>query len=106
MYVKKSRKLSTESMKVVEVMGDGANLLRYRVDGMDCPSCAGKIETAVGRVLGAQDIRVNYQRQTLAFRLDEAATPRAAVEEGIRKLGYGAAPFEAPRVLIDGGHSS
>ncbi|SDD95458.1 heavy metal translocating P-type ATPase [Belnapia rosea] len=72
--------------------------LRYRVEGMDCPSCASKIETAVGRVAGAQDIRVNYGTQMLAFRLDEAASPRSQVEAQIRKLGYGIAPVEAPRV--------
>ncbi|MBI0436159.1 heavy metal translocating P-type ATPase, partial [Roseomonas sp. KE0001] len=66
---------------------------------MDCPSCASKIETAVGRFEGAGDIRINYHRQVLAFRLDEAATPRSAVEEQIRKLGYGVAPVEAPRVV-------
>jgi Cd2+/Zn2+-exporting ATPase len=73
--------------------------LRYRVEGMDCPSCAAKIETAVGRVQGAEDIRVNYGTQILAFRLDEAATPRSAVEDQVRRLGYGIAPVEAPRVV-------
>ncbi|TDH62320.1 cadmium-translocating P-type ATPase [Dankookia rubra] len=73
--------------------------LRYRVEGMDCPSCASKIETAVGRVAGAEDIRVNYGTQILAFRLDEAATPRMAVEDQVRKLGYGMSPVEAPRVI-------
>ncbi|TPG57397.1 cadmium-translocating P-type ATPase [Roseomonas nepalensis] len=73
-------------------------VLRYHVEGMDCPSCASKIETAVGRFGGAEDIRVNYHAQVLAFRLDEAATPRSAVEEQIRKLGYGVAPVEPPRV--------
>jgi Cd2+/Zn2+-exporting ATPase len=76
--------------------------LRYRVDGMDCPSCAAKIETALGKVAGACDIRVNYQKQTLAFRLDEAATSRAVVEEQVRKLGYGLAQVEAPRVVSGG----
>lgn len=85
--------------------GDLANIrassqaaLRYRVEGMDCPSCASKIETAVGRMTGTGDIRVNYGTQVLAFKLDEAATPRAAIEDQVRKLGYGIAPVEAPRV--------
>ncbi|NOG73544.1 heavy metal translocating P-type ATPase [Roseicella sp. DB1501] len=72
--------------------------LRYRVEGMDCPSCASKIETAVGRVAGAEDIRVNYGTQVLAFRLDETTTSRTAIEEQVRKLGYGIAPVEALRV--------
>ena len=67
--------------------------LRYRVEGMDCSGCALKIEDAVERLGGAEDIQVNYKAQTLEFRLDEAATPRSAVEEQIRKLGYGVAPL-------------
>ncbi|MFK4046214.1 heavy metal translocating P-type ATPase [Roseomonas mucosa] len=84
---------------MAQLTSGGRATLRYHVEGMDCPSCASKIETAVGRFGGAEDIRVNYHSQVLAFRLDEAATPRSAVEEGIRKLGYGVAPVEAPRVL-------
>ena len=82
----------------VELDSGTSVVLRYNVEGMDCPSCASKIETAVGRFGGAEDIRVNYHAQVLAFRLDEAATPRTAVEEQIRKLGYGVAPVEALRV--------
>ena len=80
---------------------EAPTLLRYRVDGMDCPSCASKIETAVKR-LGGTDVRVSYQRQTLALHLDEVATPRATVEEGIRKLGYGVAPVIAPSIQVGG----
>ena len=84
---------------LAEVGAKARAALRYRVEGMDCPSCASKIETAVGRVAGAEDIRVNYGTQILAFRLDEAATPRAVAEEQVRKLGYGIAPVEAPQII-------
>ncbi|ATR19247.1 Lead, cadmium, zinc and mercury-transporting ATPase [Roseomonas sp. TAS13] len=67
--------------------------LRYRVDGMDCSSCALKIEDAVEHLGGTEDIQVNYKTETLEFRLDEATTPRSAVEDMIRKLGYGVAPL-------------
>ena len=41
----------------------------------------------------SKDIQVNYKTETLEFRLDEATTPRSAVEDMIRKLGYGVAPL-------------
>jgi Zn2+/Cd2+-exporting ATPase len=41
--------------------------MRYRVGGMDCPSCASKIETALSRLGGTDGVRVNYQTQTLAL---------------------------------------
>jgi hypothetical protein len=34
----------------VELAAPGSTTLRYRVGGMDCPSCAGKIETALRRL--------------------------------------------------------
>ncbi len=77
-------------------------VLRYRVEGMDCPNCAGTIETVIKRLPGTGDVRVNYQSQVLALRLDEAATPRGAVKDQIRSLGYGVSPVQAPRVAPAG----
>src|ERR1700739_4377541 len=74
-------------------------VLRYRVEGMDCPSCSGKIETAVTRLGGASDVKVNYHRQTLALRLDEERTPRTALEEQVRRLGYGIKSAEALQAI-------
>ncbi|MFK4046215.1 heavy-metal-associated domain-containing protein [Roseomonas mucosa] len=77
-----------------EITAPGTRVdLRYQVDGMDCSSCALKIEDAVEQFGGAENIQVNYKAQVLEFRLDEATTPRSAVEEKIRKLGYGVAPL-------------
>lgn len=84
---------------VADMSERAGSMLRYRVEGMDCPSCAGKIEKAVTRFAGAGDVRVNYGRQVLAFSLDEAVTPRGAVEDGVRRLGFEVAPFELPEVL-------
>ena len=70
---------------------NGPQALRYRVKGMDCPTCAGKIETAVSRLPGVADVRVNYGSQVLDLALDEAATPRTELEGRIERLGYGVA---------------
>ena len=71
----------------------GPQALRYKVKGMDCPTCAGKIETAVSRLPGVTDVRVNYSSQVLDLALDEAATPRTEIEGRIERLGYGVAPL-------------
>jgi Zn2+/Cd2+-exporting ATPase len=62
--------------------------LRYRVGGMDCPSCAGKIETALNRLGGARAVRVNHQTGLLLLELDELATPRERVEAQVQDLGF------------------
>lgn len=67
--------------------------VRYRVDGMDCASCASKIETAVTRIEGVGDVAVNATAQTMRLRAPEAA--RAEIEAAVRGLGYGIAPLAA-----------
>ncbi|HET8997493.1 MAG TPA: cation transporter, partial [Acetobacteraceae bacterium] len=79
----------------------GATPLRYRVSGMDCPSCAGKIETALRRLDGTDDIRINFHTQVLTVRLDEAATSRDRVEASIRQLGFGVASADLRAVAPD-----
>ena len=62
--------------------------IRYRVEGMDCASCARKIETALTRVPGVSDIAISTTTETLRLR---AAEPRTGeqVEKVVRDLGYG-----------------
>jgi Cd2+/Zn2+-exporting ATPase len=68
--------------------------LRYRVGGMDCPSCAGKIETALNRLAGAEGVHINHQTGLLVLELDERATPRARVELQVRRLGFDIRPVD------------
>lgn len=68
--------------------------LSFRVSGMDCPSCAGKVESAVARFPGVTDVRVNFANQTLSFRAPRVDT--APVEAAVRKLGYGVEPIARP----------
>lgn len=65
-----------------------AEQLVYRVEGMDCASCAGTITTAIGKLPGVSDISVSVSREMMTLRLDESGTPRAQLETTIRKLGF------------------
>ena len=90
--------MTQESLEAVAV----PSALRYRVDGMDCPSCASTIEAAVTRLGGASEVRVSYQRQSLALTLDETVTLRSSLEQKVRGLGYGISAPNAPVVEISG----
>lgn len=61
---------------------------KLRIEGMDCPSCALKIETAMQRLPGVSDINVSYANGTLALQLDEERTPPRLIAEKVRALGY------------------
>jgi Zn2+/Cd2+-exporting ATPase len=66
--------------------------LRYRVEGMDCASCARKVETALTRVPGISDIAVNTTTETLRLKAADGASEH--VEEVVRGLGYEITPIE------------
>ena len=59
----------------------------WRVGGMDCASCAAKVERAVSRLPGVQDIQVNLMAETLTARLGAGSNP-AAVADTVGALGY------------------
>ena len=60
---------------------------KFNVKGMDCASCATKIETAVKRIPGVSDIKVGLQTETLSVTLDNADTGEK-IEQAVRALGY------------------
>lgn len=61
--------------------------IRYRVTGMDCPSCAAKIETATRKVAGVKDVKVSIASQVMTLNMgDEAQLPN--VERAIESIGY------------------
>lgn len=69
-------------------MAEASNLLlvRYRVTGMDCPSCAAKIEAAV-RKLGIHDVKVSIASQLMSLRLDQDER-LDELEAAVSQLGY------------------
>ena len=64
-------------------------LTRLRVSGMDCASCAAKVETAVRRLPGIQEIQVSVATETLTVR-HCPGTSAGAIAATVRALGYGA----------------
>ncbi len=61
--------------------------IRYQVEGMDCPSCAFKIETALKRVAGAGAPIVNIGAGTVTIPISAGFDESEAVK-AISKLGF------------------
>ncbi|MBN8956967.1 MAG: cadmium-translocating P-type ATPase [Rhizobiales bacterium] len=74
-------------------MATAANQTRFRVDGMDCASCASKIDTAVRRVPGIEDVSVSVTAGTMTV-CHTAESDLGVVETRVRGLGYGVAPLQ------------
>lgn len=74
-----------------QAIGSMGMEVRYQVTGMDCSSCAIKIEDAVTQLPGVSAVEVNYKTQVLQVSLENDGG-RAAVEEAVRSLGYSVEP--------------
>ena len=94
------RRVSSLGYKVVPKapIFDGANPVSdapavhtWTVGGMDCASCAAKIERAVERLSGVSEVRVSTATETLTARLNSKTAPRE-LESRVASLGYSIAP--------------
>ncbi|WP_343552564.1 zinc/cadmium/mercury/lead-transporting ATPase [Pantoea sp.] len=59
---------------------------RWQIAGMDCPSCARKIETAVQRVPQVQQARVIFASEKLVVDADQDI--RTAIEQVVKDAGF------------------
>lgn len=67
---------------------------RFRVEGMDCASCASKIDTAVRRMPGVSDVSVSVTAGTMRVR-HNATSDLDAIRRKVSGLGYGVTPADA-----------
>ncbi len=77
------------------MMADAATKTRYRVEGMDCAGCAAKIDTAVRRLPGIEDVSVSATAGTMTVR-HNGQGDLAQLERAVTGLGYGIAPADRP----------
>ena len=70
--------------------GNGPTDVSMQVEGMDCASCVGKIETALARMTGVSDIRLNFATEKLELTLaPDSTTQISDIEKTISSLGFG-----------------
>ena len=68
--------------------GSEGTVLRLSVPEMDCPSCAGKVETALARVSGVIEYETRPTTGTVEVTSDPDVTSRAGVVAAIEGAGY------------------
>jgi len=61
---------------------------QFIVPEMDCPSCAGKVESSVGTLDAVEGIDPQVTTGTLTVTYDSDATTEAAIADRIRSAGY------------------
>jgi len=75
---------------------------RYHVTGMDCASCAAKIEGAARKVAGVSEVKVSIASQIMTLEVDDPAARLPVVESAVTELGYQLDRLDAPKGSADG----
>ena len=80
-----------------------ATTVRYQVAGMDCSSCAGKIESAARGTPGVENVKVSMASQVMTLNVHTpAAIP--GVERAVTALGYKLNRLESESTSVSTGH--
>jgi Cd2+/Zn2+-exporting ATPase len=77
---------------------------RYRVEGMDCASCAAKIDTAVRRLQGVEDVNVSVTAGTMTVKHHGDPDLLPTIAKRVTGLGYKVFPLpqsNAPAAKAD-----
>lgn len=64
----------------------GSQRYNWQVEGMDCPSCARKIETAVLKIAAVTQAKVMFATEKLV--VDAAGDVRADVTSAVQQAGF------------------
>ena len=62
--------------------------LSAKIEGMDCPACANKIEEAVSKLEGVVDAKVIFSAEKISVTYDTGKVREENIEQEIKKLGY------------------
>ncbi|ODT07879.1 MAG: cadmium-translocating P-type ATPase [Mesorhizobium sp. SCN 65-20] len=77
---------------------------RFRVGGMDCASCATKIENAVSRLPGITEVGISVSAGTMTVS-HEGPAPTAEISRQVKALGYSVASLGAARTAEPKAHA-
>ena len=64
----------------------------FDVTGMSCSACSARVERAVGKLVGADNVSVNLLTNSMQVKFDEAKISAAQIVDAVINAGYGASP--------------
>lgn len=78
----------TTEKQVKELPDKDCDLIELDIEGMDCPSCAMKIERRLNKLSGIQNAKVDLGSETASFVISTGGPDLNFIKKEIDKLGY------------------
>ncbi len=85
----------------VKTDAEGRSRIDLAIDGITCAACLGDIETAMKRLPGVMNARLNLTSHRLAVTFDAARIEAGGLTGALEAIGYRAYPYEQRKVEAD-----
>ena len=72
----------------------------FDVTGMSCSACSARVEKAVGKLVGSENVSVNLLTNSMQVKFDEAKISVVQIVDAVINAGYGAAPKKVSAAQI------
>jgi Zn2+/Cd2+-exporting ATPase len=82
------RDLNSDVTKVISDISQSHTHATFKIEGMDCASCARTVEGAVCRIPGVSDYKLNYMAEKLEVAYNPRETKHQDFAEKIEPFGY------------------
>lgn len=86
-------KNKNEQIDAVNIEPKGQKPVEYKIEGMDCPSCAATIEKGLQKIKGIQSVQVNYGTGKMTVSGNDRSVYNL-VPDQVQKLGFEAEPLD------------
>lgn len=83
-----------ESDRLANATPAGSQRFSWQVKGMDCPSCARKIENAVSNLVGIENVKVLFATEKLV--IDARSDIRPQVQQAVIQAGFNLVDTQTP----------
>ncbi|HDL6961924.1 TPA: zinc/cadmium/mercury/lead-transporting ATPase [Yersinia enterocolitica] len=83
-----------ESDRLANATPAGSQRFSWQVKGMDCPSCARKIENAVSNLVGIENVKVLFATEKLV--VDARSDIRLQVQQAVIQAGFSLVDTQSP----------
>ncbi|WP_174848142.1 zinc/cadmium/mercury/lead-transporting ATPase [Yersinia artesiana] len=83
-----------ESDRLTNAIPAGSQRFSWQVKGMDCPSCARKIENAVSNLAGIENVKVLFATEKLV--VDARSDIRPQVQQAVIQAGFSLRDSQSP----------
>ena len=81
--------------------------MKYHIEGMDCAGCVSKIEKALTRMPGVDDIELSFATEKLSLTLaPDSTTQLSDIEKTIKRLGFGISTYTDSSTVLNMGSDS